>query len=94
MRYENRTFTDEPVLLDDHIFVNCTFVRCKLVFCAVVPVSMDSPTFTDCKWALSGPAELTLRYMTTLYAGGLSQLVEATFNSIRGKPDSGGVALN
>lgn len=28
--FTDKTFTDEPVVLDDNVYINCTFTRCDL----------------------------------------------------------------
>jgi hypothetical protein len=81
----NQTFSDVTVYLDGSSFYDCTFERCTVVFSGVLPAVLNNPRFVDCRWAAAGPAETTIGFLTALYKAGAKDLIEATFDTIRGK---------
>jgi hypothetical protein len=46
--------------------------------------TLVDPRFIDCKWTVRGPAENTFSLLSALYKAGATDLIEATFNQIRG----------
>lgn len=82
---KDQTFTGLNVCLDGGTFVNCRFERCTIVISGVLPIALENPRFTDCKWSFIGPASTTLSFMAAMYRAGAKELVEATCNSIMGK---------
>ena len=65
MRIKNYTFEGEPVLMDFHQFLGCTFRKCRLVYCGYSPVQMEGCRFDDCRWDFSGPAAATLHLLSS-----------------------------
>lgn len=96
MKFEKTSFKNSTVELDGKHFVDCTFNGCRLVFAAVSPVRMSGCTFGNCSWHFTEAAALTLGFMASLYkVGGLGpQILEATFENIRGKNTGKGFTLN
>lgn len=94
MRYEKHPFRDQAVLLDGNEFIECTFDRCELVFAGISPVTMHNPKMNGCGWTMTGPAALTINFMSGLYASGAHELIEQTFDNIRGKAARAGLKLN
>jgi len=88
----NQTFSDVTVHLDGSSFYDCTFERCTVVFSGVLPAVINNPRFVDCRWEAAGPAEMTIRFLTSLYKAGAKDLIERTFEAIRGKLPSQPVA--
>jgi phage FluMu protein Com len=84
VKIEDRTFTDLIVRLDFHDFSNCVFSRCTFVYGGFGPVSLSSCRFDECKWTFADAAGNTLAFLALLYRSGVIDLVEATFQSIRG----------
>jgi hypothetical protein len=80
-----QTFTGATISLDGSSFSECEFNRCTLIFSGFLPVMLQSNSFSNCKWEFAGAAQNTLAFMTALYEGGASDLIEATFDKIRGK---------
>lgn len=81
----NQTFSDITVYLDGSSFYDCTFEKCIVVFSGVLPAVLHNPRFVDCQWQAAGPAETTINFLTALYRAGAKDLIEATFERIRGK---------
>jgi len=67
MRYEECTFESSDVLLDEHEFSDCTFVRCNLTYSGGLLPSITDCDFTDCSWQLVGNAENTLTFLKAIY---------------------------
>jgi hypothetical protein len=83
MNFVKQIFTDETVNLDDNSFDECTFVRCALVYKGG-PFRLVGNTLNSPRFVLDGPALNTLRFMSELYRGGAKDIIELTFDSIRG----------
>jgi hypothetical protein len=88
----NQTFSDVTVHLDGSSFYDCTFERCTVVFSGVLPAVLNNPRFVDCRWQAAGPAETTIMFLTALYKAGAKDLIETTFETIRGKSPNQPVA--
>jgi hypothetical protein len=84
MNFSNQTFRDETVNLDGNSFVGCTFVRCVFVYNGVGPVNLADNNIQSPRFVFSGAAASTIDFMSKLYAGGAAQIIEATFDNIRG----------
>ena len=65
MQIKNYTFDSEPVLMDHHQFLGCTFRKCRLVYCGFSAVQFDGCRFDDCRWEFSGPAAATLHLLSS-----------------------------
>jgi hypothetical protein len=91
MRFENRTFTDEPITLDGNEFVSCVFRRCNVMYSAIGSVVLDGNEFDGCTWGFTGPAASTIDFLARLYSmgGGAQTLIEATFENIRNTKQKG-----
>jgi hypothetical protein len=81
---DKQAFKDSKIVLDGSSFYGCTFTRCVLVFSGVLPVTMESNVFNDCHWEFAGPAQETLLFLSALHGAGAAELVETTFDRIRG----------
>jgi len=86
--FRNETFSEVAIVVDGHDYAGCRFDRCRIVYCGAAAVSVTGCTFNDCEWAFDGPAAKTVQFMAALYAmgGTAQQLIERTFDNIRGKP--------
>jgi hypothetical protein len=82
----DQTFKDAMVYLDGSSFYRCRFERCTIVVTGYTGCQLVDPQFVDCKWTVSGPAQNTLTLLAALYRAGARDLVEATFDTLRGKP--------
>ena len=92
---ENQTFKGVRVQLDGGTFEHVIFEKCTLVYSGLMGASMSNCKFNDCQWELNGPAQETVMFLTALYAGGATELVENTLAAIRGERKSGsGPTLN
>lgn len=85
-KHAKKLFNKQTVVLDGNEFDNCTFEACILEFQGLRPVTLNNNTMNDCQWSFKGPAANAVQFMGALYQSGSSgaQLVEATFNGIRG----------
>jgi hypothetical protein len=52
---------------------------------ALLGCTLVDPQFVNCRWVVSGPAQTTFELMAALFRAGASDLVEATFDQIRGE---------
>jgi hypothetical protein len=80
----DETFTDAVVYLDGNSFYRCRFERCTIVINGLIGCTLVDPFFADCNWTVSGPAQNTLTLLSALYRAGAKDLVEQTFDQIRG----------
>jgi hypothetical protein len=78
-----QTFRDIRIHIDGCTFIDCTFERCHMVYAGALGVVMEKPNLVDCTWEVQGAARETIGFMKSLYQGGASALVEATFAEIR-----------
>ena len=88
-RFEKERFADTSIIVDGNEYTGCTFVRCQILFSGGALPKLDNNSFMDCRWVFDGAAARTVQFMTALYSGGGKELIEATFESIRGKPVDG-----
>ena len=88
MRFIEQTFTNARIVLDYNEFERCTFITCTLVYNGNGGVGLVNSNIDNCQWVFEGPAGNTIQFMHGIYvamgAGG-RELMEATFESIRGK---------
>ena len=81
--HEGAAFSNETVVLDGNDYRNCTFVDCVIVFRGTAAVSLNGVTTNNCRWTFEGAAGLTVKFMTALYQGGFSEMIEMTIDNIR-----------
>lgn len=93
MRYEKKTFVEQSIVIDGHSFIECKLERCQLIYTGAALPTLQHCSFFDCTWKFDGPAARTVMMMTALYGGGMQELIEQTFENIRGAPRPG-IALN
>jgi len=85
-----KTYTGITIHLDGGSYYHCTFHKCRLVISGVLPFEMEHCTFDECTWGLAGPAQTAIMGLAALYQiPGMAPVIEATFNTIRGKPAPG-----
>ncbi len=82
-QYQGATFTNETVVLDGNDYRNCTFTDCVIVFRGTAAVSLNGVTANNCRWTFEGAAGLTVKFMTALYQGGFSEMIDLTIENIR-----------
>jgi hypothetical protein len=92
--HKDATFSDQHVMVDGNQYFGCNFTRCEMIYAGGdMPQlgSLNAPPnkFDSCTWRFDGPAERTVDFMRRLYEGGFQDLIERTFDSIRGKPGPG-----
>ena len=89
--FENREFTNEAVGLDGNTYESCTFTDCELIIGTSAPFTFAENNVSGCRWTLTGAAAMTVNILAELYQQGpeLQQLVEQTFESIRGRDYEG-----
>jgi hypothetical protein len=78
----DQVFNDAQVYLDGKSF---KFNRCTIIIHGFIGCTLVDPQFIDCKWSVAGPAQTTFELLSALYKAGAVDLIEATFNQIRGK---------
>jgi hypothetical protein len=85
VEFQNETFTDQQISLDDNEFHGCTFKRCTLEYSGGQPPTIQKCTFEQSpKIIFSETAANTLNFLTTLYHGGFKPIIDKTFDNIRG----------
>lgn len=84
---EDRTFGQEPVVLDFHEFRNCRFDHSTLIYMGYGQVGLIGCTFINSHWTFEGPAANTMKFMEQMYkhGAGSEKLVEGVFELITGK---------
>lgn len=95
MTYKNRQFNDGEVLtIDGEEFFGCTFTNCTLVYSGGGLPKFNGCHFaTTAEWRFDEAAGRVLTLLSQLHAAGATELIEGTFNNLRGLPDRG-VKLN
>ena len=81
----DQTFTEAHIYLDGSSFYRCKFNRCTVVINGLIGCTLVDPQFIDCTWTVAGPAQTTFELMSALYRVGATDLIEKTFENIRGK---------
>jgi hypothetical protein len=81
----DQVFTEAQIYLDGSSFYRCKFQRCTIVINGLIGCTLVDPQFIDCRWSVSGPAQTTFELLAALYRVGAVDLVEATFDQIRGR---------
>ena len=81
---------DSAVIVDGCAFYNCTFRSCVFVYCASLPLVMENNRFEGkCRWEFDRAAKATIDFLATMYRAGATQLIETTFDAIRGARPQG-----
>lgn len=83
MKYENKSFNNTKILLDNNEYFNCTFNGCELEYSGGKPPSMGDCVFDSPRITFSDNASDTINFLTALYHSGLSSIIEITFENIR-----------
>ncbi|QLG10984.1 hypothetical protein HLB42_09525 [Deinococcus sp. D7000] len=81
--FQGRNFQDVEVELDGNKFEDCTFTQCRLIYRGGTPPNLVGCSFDKPMMIFDGPASATLAFLTAMYQGGLSALVEPTLDNIR-----------
>ena len=84
-------FENVTIFLDGSSFIECTFENCNLIYSGLLPAALNTNSFNNCRWEFSGAAQNTVGFMADLYRAGAQELIEATFDNIRGKPNPAAV---
>jgi hypothetical protein len=92
-KHEKEQLVDRSIVVDGSEYVGCTFVRCEIIFAGGSLPVLANNSFRDCRWVFDGPSARTIQFMAALYRNGAKDLIEATFENIRGKP-AGGLTLH
>ncbi|HEX4180203.1 MAG TPA: hypothetical protein VHY32_05385 [Caulobacteraceae bacterium] len=89
--YQNSSFSNETIELDDAVFRDCAFQDCVLTFSARGPTELSGCTFARSKLVPGGAAQLTLTYLRGFYQGlgdWGRETVEQLFETVRGPGSS------
>jgi hypothetical protein len=85
--FEGRMFEDMELQLDDLVFVDCTFRRCRLVY-AGGPVAVQNPTYQNCEITLASGAGAGAGLLhSVLSANGISHDLLTELRSAKVLPD-------
>jgi hypothetical protein len=87
--FSHESFTDQRVELDSKLFVQCTFIRCILVYSGGAGGGLTQCTINNCVWKFEGAASNTIGFMADMYHSGKDgkELIEIAIEKIRsGQP--------
>lgn len=81
--FQNKSFTNQTVLVDGNRYELCSFSNCSLVY-----QGGELPTFDRCMFRagtiqLDGAAYQTVKYLNGLYRGGLAASVDAVLKEVQ-----------
>ncbi|MEM7068661.1 MAG: hypothetical protein AAF478_07225 [Pseudomonadota bacterium] len=79
----NKNFEKQTITLDGNVFENCTFTGCEMVYGGGDLPGLNGCHFQNCSWAFKEEAAVTLSFLSGMYKGGFSDLVEDTFHMVR-----------
>lgn len=81
---EEQVFKNKRIHLDGGSFTNCRFEDCTIVYSGMLGVQLVNPQFQNCRWEFQNAAKETINFMAALYRAGAKDLIEGTFEQIRG----------
>lgn len=81
--FQNATFRDDTVELDDNEFEGCEFHNCRLVYRGTASVKFRGCSFFGYRLVFEGAAQNTLGFLSTLYHSKFRKDVDAIFKEIR-----------
>ena len=87
------TYVDSRVDIDGKEFLESRFENCEFVYSGGALPTLGDCVFVNCRWSFVGPAGRTIQLMSKMYAGGMRELIEHTFDNIRGAAAQG-ITLN
>ena len=95
MLMKNKKIRNTSISLDGGTFENCDFDKCEISFSGYLPVHLTGCKFgPDVKWSFVGPAGNAIEFLRAIYAQGATELIENTFEQIRGNPPKSGPTLH
>lgn len=83
MKFQEQTFEDQRIDLDENEYIGCTISRCIVAYKGTGHTVLRMNKFNDPRWVFEGPAGQTIRFLRTLYHGGGKDLVEQIIDGIR-----------
>ena len=89
MRYEKAEFLDSRIELDENEFVDCKFLRCRLVYAGGTPPVLSGCSFTNTGFDFDGAATRTIAFLRGLYHGGIRPPVDGVIESIKTQKPAG-----
>jgi hypothetical protein len=84
MQFVGSTLVNQTIVIDGNSYANCTFEGCTLIFNATAIPTLSGCKFTRTTFALGGHADLTVQFLTALYASGAHDIVNVMLSKIRG----------
>jgi hypothetical protein len=88
-QFKKQTFRGQRIVTDGNEYTECVFERCEVVFAGGTLPILKSNNFNSCRWIFDGAASRTIQMLANLYQGGWQQLIEETFDNIRGASAAG-----
>jgi hypothetical protein len=85
-KHAHEEFSDRTVTLDDTIYENCKFERCRIVYSGGERMGLVGCRFSQCTFEFGDAAARTIQFLTALYhdmGPDGAAIVEQTFNNIR-----------
>jgi len=87
MKFEEKTFSNGRVQLDNNFFDRCTFNNCQLVVSGTksgtAQTGMTNCVLNEVTLVFDGPAASTLQMLTALYGGGFKHIIDELFDDVR-----------
>ena len=93
MLMKNKKIRNTSICLDGGTFEDCEFYNCELTYCGYLPVNMSNCKFRNIQWSFTGPANNTIQFLKAMYPAD-TNLIENTFELIRGNPPKSGPVLH
>jgi hypothetical protein len=69
-RHEKQSFIDRSLVVDGNEYIECSFLRCELIFAGGTIPTLNGNDFDSCLWKFDGPAARAVLFMGALYSGG------------------------
>ena len=92
MEHRSKTFKNERVELGGHIFHDCTFEHCELVFNGDRSPTFKDNRFVDSVFVFVGAATRTLYFLSNVFHAGDGgrEVIEHTLDELRKRELHGG----
>ena len=80
--HKGLSYNHQTVSLDAGDFRDCEFSNCRLIYSGGPLPRTDNCRFTDCEWALQGPAADTLAFLKIMWSVGAKSDVQEAIKEI------------
>lgn len=81
--YKDASFENLQLVLEGEEFIRCKFDKCVLTYSGGPLPMLNGCSFNESNFVLDGPAAKTINFLIGMYHGGMKDVVEGIFNTIR-----------